>query len=53
MSAAPGRIKADMRIELERPRDENNMAFNELEKAIKGMVLAEARMVELGTDGSS
>jgi NitT/TauT family transport system ATP-binding protein len=47
MSAAPGCIRADIPIELERPRDENSIAFNELEKRIKEMVLAEARVAEL------
>ena len=46
MTAAPGRIKADLRIELDRPRDENSVAFNELEKQIKGMVLVEARLAQ-------
>jgi NitT/TauT family transport system ATP-binding protein len=46
MTAAPGRIKADIRIELGRPRDENSVAFNDLEKSIKEMVLAEARVTE-------
>jgi ABC-type nitrate/sulfonate/bicarbonate transport system ATPase subunit len=46
MTAAPGRIKADIRIALGRPRDENSVAFNDLEKSIKEMVLAEARVTE-------
>lgn len=46
MSAAPGRIKTDLRIELPRPRDENSVPFNELEKTVKNMVLDEARLAE-------
>jgi ABC-type nitrate/sulfonate/bicarbonate transport system ATPase subunit len=47
MTAAPGRIKADIRIALDRPRDENSIAFNDLEKSIKEMVLAEARVTAI------
>jgi NitT/TauT family transport system ATP-binding protein len=45
MSAAPGRVKADIPITLPRPRDENGPAFNELERRIKDMVMAEVRSV--------
>jgi NitT/TauT family transport system ATP-binding protein len=46
MTAAPGRIRADLFVDLPRPRDENSVAFNTLEKKIKDMVLAEARVAE-------
>jgi NitT/TauT family transport system ATP-binding protein len=46
MTAAPGRIRADLVVDLPRPRDENSVAFNALEKKIKDMVLAEARVAE-------
>jgi NitT/TauT family transport system ATP-binding protein len=49
MTAAPGRIKADIRIELGRPRDENSITFNDLEKSLKEMVLTEARMTAQAT----
>lgn len=42
MTAAPGQIKADERVSLARPRDENSVAFNELERKIKQMVFAES-----------
>jgi NitT/TauT family transport system ATP-binding protein len=44
MTAAPGRLRVDMRIDLPRPRDENSVAFNALEKEIKDMVLTEAHL---------
>jgi NitT/TauT family transport system ATP-binding protein len=46
MSAAPGRIKADMAVQLPRARDENSIPFNDLEKSVKNMVFAEARVAE-------
>ena len=46
MTAAPGRIRTDLVVDLPRPRDENSVAFNALEKKIKDMVLAEARVAE-------
>jgi ABC-type nitrate/sulfonate/bicarbonate transport system ATPase subunit len=46
MTAAPGRIRVDLPVDLPRPRDENSVAFNALEKKIKDMVLAEARVAE-------
>lgn len=46
MTAAPGRVRADLVVDLPRPRDENSIAFNELEKTLKEMVLAEARVAE-------
>jgi len=46
MSASPGTVRADLEIDLPRPRDENSIPFNELEKTVKGMVLAEAKVAE-------
>ena len=43
MGTSPGHVREDLRIDLPRPRDENSVPFNELEKVIKNMVLAEAR----------
>lgn len=45
MTASPGRIREDLRIDLPRPRDENSAEFNLLERKIKGMVLAEAARI--------
>ncbi len=47
MSANPGRIKADIRIEIERPRDEMSLEFNRLKRELKEMVMFEARQQEL------
>jgi ABC-type nitrate/sulfonate/bicarbonate transport system ATPase subunit len=38
MTAAPGRIKADLRVDIPRPRDETAPAFIELERAIFGLL---------------
>ncbi len=38
MTAAPGRIKADLRVDIPRPRDETAPAFIELERVIFGLL---------------
>ena len=38
MTAAPGRIKADLRVDVARPRDETGPAFIELERTIYGLL---------------
>jgi ABC-type nitrate/sulfonate/bicarbonate transport system ATPase subunit len=38
MTAAPGRIKADLRVDLQRPRDETAPAFIDLERTIFGLL---------------
>jgi NitT/TauT family transport system ATP-binding protein len=43
MTGSPGRIKADLRIDLPRPRDENGVEFNEMERDIKAMIMADTR----------
>jgi len=45
MTASPGRIREDLRVDLPRPRDENSAEFNAMEKKIKDMVLAEAARI--------
>lgn len=38
MTAAPGKIKADLKVGLPRPRDETDLAFVELERKIFGLL---------------
>jgi NitT/TauT family transport system ATP-binding protein len=47
MTANPGRIKIDLPITLPRPRDENSVEFNRIEKELKQAVLEEARAAEM------
>ncbi len=47
MTANPGRVKADIRVDLPRPRDENSSEFNALERELKEMVLQEARAAQV------
>jgi NitT/TauT family transport system ATP-binding protein len=46
MTAAPGGVRVDLTVDLPRPRDENSVEFNEFERRIKDMVLAQARVAE-------
>jgi NitT/TauT family transport system ATP-binding protein len=44
MSASPGKVKMDLKIELPRPRDENSVPFNALEREIKGIIMDEVKV---------
>jgi NitT/TauT family transport system ATP-binding protein len=46
MSANPGRVKEDIRVDLPRPRDDTSESFTTLEKSLRDMVLTEARAIE-------
>lgn len=46
MSANPGRVERDLRIDLPRPRDDASDEFTRLEKTLREMILAEARAIE-------
>ena len=46
MSANPGRVKEDIRVDLPRPRDDTSESFTTLEKRLRDMVLTEARAIE-------
>ena len=41
LSYRPGRIKADIRVKLPRPRDSASLPYNELKRELSGLVLSE------------